>query len=216
MVTAREAFALLEGGWRRSAERVVKYVKAHPRQTAAVAMGSCFALSAAWSCGSCTASMWTHEEARSEEEVAALRESLVVVGKKTVGSVDEVCLVAEDMRAVFKSGHSLPLSKRKEQLQRLEQLIEENADAICNACYKDLGRPRHETEFYDMYLPLHSVRMLARNLHLWTATAQVRQFVLLTFPSAAYIVKEPYGGALRLVTRWSRTGLHARAVHGVD
>jgi len=65
--------------------------------------------------------MWTHEEARSEEEVAALRESLVVVGKKTVGSVEEVCLVAEDMRAVFKSGHSLPLSKRKEQLQRLEQ-----------------------------------------------------------------------------------------------
>jgi hypothetical protein len=60
---------------------------------------------------------------------------------------------------------------------------------------KDLGRPRHESEFYDMHLPLHSVRMLTRNLELWTASVRVREFVLLTFPSAACIVKEPYGGA---------------------
>jgi hypothetical protein len=127
MIAASRQALALEGGWRGSTERVVrevvKYAQAHPRKTlavAAVAMGSCVALSAAWC--SRTTSLWMHEEEIDEQEVAALRESLVVVGKKTVGSVDEVRQVAEDMRAVFKSGHSLPLNKRKEQLRALEQV----------------------------------------------------------------------------------------------
>ena len=54
------------------------------------------------------------------------------------------------MRTVFKHGYTLPLAKRKQQLLQLERLVEENADAICEALHKDLGRPRMESVRHDL------------------------------------------------------------------
>ena len=67
-------------------------------------------------------------------------------------------------------------------------------------------------EFYDSYLPLHSIRVLTRSLHKWTMAQRVRQFVLLTFPSAAWIVKEPFGGTPALPYFYSNLRLFADAV----
>ena len=44
------------------------------------------------------------------------------------------------LRAAFKSGKTRPVKFRKQQLQRLLDLVKENEDALIGACKEDLGK----------------------------------------------------------------------------
>eukprot|EP00959_Pyramimonas_sp_CCMP1952_P070016 1461875-Pyramimonas_sp.AAC.1 len=65
-----------------------------------------------------------------------------------------------DMRASFGAGISLPLAKRREQLQALQRLFTENEDSITEALKQDLSRPLVEAQYYDVLLPLSEIAKL--------------------------------------------------------
>eukprot|EP00976_Prorocentrum_cordatum_P113112 1195649-Prorocentrum_minimum.AAC.5 len=75
-----------------------------------------------------------------------------------------------DMRASFGAGISLPLAKRREQLQALQRLFTENEDSITEALKQDLSRPLVEAQYYDVLLPLSEIaKRKVTHMHLSTS-----------------------------------------------
>ena len=52
----------------------------------------------------------------------------------------DVFQLVQKQRDHFRTGVTVPVHARKEQLKALRRLITENTDALCDAVYKDLRR----------------------------------------------------------------------------
>jgi aldehyde dehydrogenase (NAD+) len=120
--------------------------------------------------------------------------SFKVVGKKSGVSLplSDVPQLCTEMRAAFNTGHTLPLSKRIEQLTALKRLFVENEEAICAALKEDLRRPEFEAIVYDTLVPIGEISEMIHNLSSWAAP-EPQGFNLLTFPSSQWLQKEPLG-----------------------
>ncbi|CAL6346373.1 unnamed protein product [Bathycoccus prasinos] len=75
-------------------------------------------------------------------------EKRIVVGPK------EIPAVVKEMKEKVKRNANVPIEKRIEQLTQLKRLVKENEEAICDALYYDMGRPRLEAFIYDVFIPL--------------------------------------------------------------
>lgn len=111
-------------------------------------------------------------------------------------SLEEIPSVCADMRASFRSGHTLPMRKRKEQLGQLLKMLKEREDEILDALREDLSREHVEAFYYDFALPRAEIRAMLRNIRSWTGRSLVKAFNVITWPSKQWMERQPLGCAL--------------------
>jgi aldehyde dehydrogenase (NAD+) len=109
-------------------------------------------------------------------------------------------LLAE-LRAAFSTGITRPLAWRRDQLSRLEVLIQENTAELSGALHKDLGKCSSESWLTDLGLALSSVRSAQKKLGSWMAPERVRNPIALV-PARSFVIREPLGVVL-IISPWN-------------
>jgi len=97
-----------------------------------------------------------------------------------------------EMKEVFRSNVTRPISNRKRQLQNLLRLLEENESKITEAITADLGRCPMLCAAYDIYPVVAEIRKFLKHIDSWAAPQRMG-FSLLTAPSWDVHVAEPFG-----------------------
>jgi len=95
-------------------------------------------------------------------------------------------------RAAFKSGRTKSISFRRQQLESLLRLYEENTEELLRALEKDLRKPRFEAYLYEIVLLIRDVKSVLKNLNRWTKPTKVSKNLLSLSDSISYAA-EPYG-----------------------
>ncbi|MFI6873992.1 aldehyde dehydrogenase family protein [Streptomyces sp. NPDC050400] len=118
----------------------------------------------------------------------------------TTGTAD---LVAS-LRAVFRSGRTRPIDWRRAQLTALRALFTENRDAIADALYADLRKPRFEAYAAEVDLPVREIDHTLAHLEEWLAPEPLAAESLAGLPdgTTAGTHYEPLGTVL-VVAPWN-------------
>ena len=113
--------------------------------------------------------------------------------KHTQESIHEI---VESQRKFFRSGVTLDIGWRKEQLKRLKQAVISNQGLLEQALYKDLGKSRTEAYLCDIGPVIVEINEILRGLNRWARPE--RHFSgLMCFPSTfTTVYKMPYGVSL--------------------
>ncbi|XP_014671199.1 PREDICTED: fatty aldehyde dehydrogenase-like, partial [Priapulus caudatus] len=101
------------------------------------------------------------------------------------------------MRSVFYTGRTRDIVFRKKQLQNLVRLIDENREAMCEALFKDLHKPKFESVMYETDFVKSDLMNCIYNLDKWTSLEKVSKNIP-TMLDSAYLQPEPYGVVLIL------------------
>ncbi|WP_335965276.1 aldehyde dehydrogenase [Galbibacter sp. PAP.153] len=101
----------------------------------------------------------------------------------------------------FNEGNTRNISKRKTVLKDLKKEIENREQDIAKAIYNDFKKPEFEVLLTETKIVLSDLKDAIRNIHKWTKPKRVNPS-LLNFPSAAKIIKEPYGRVL-IMSPWN-------------
>ncbi len=105
----------------------------------------------------------------------------------------------QKQREFFATGQPKDLAFRREQLQRLKQVIIEDETAIINAVKADLRRP--ELEAYFEMSPLGEINFALKHLKSWTKPQKVPGTAA-QFPASSFIYPEPLGVVL-IIGPWN-------------
>lgn len=97
----------------------------------------------------------------------------------------------------FKEGHTKSYESRKEALNTLKKLIEENEDAIMEALKKDLSKSAFESYATEIGFTLYSIRHTLKHLKKWMKKKKVKTPIFHLF-TKSYLLKEPLGSVLVL------------------
>lgn len=100
--------------------------------------------------------------------------------------------VVHKAREAFKSGRTLPLEFRKEQLRLFTCLLDENEEAICEALANDLHRSHTESICYELIPLRNELQSALQNLHIWAAAESVPGS-LLTIGTSVFKKAQPLG-----------------------
>ncbi|KUL54248.1 aldehyde dehydrogenase family protein [Streptomyces sp. NRRL S-1521] len=119
------------------------------------------------------------------------------------GTEDIPALVAR-LRAAFATGRTRPLAWREEQLTRLRALLTENRDAITDALYSDLRKPRPEASAAEVDFPVREIDHTLANLRVWLEPQSLDQAALAELPAGttAGTLYEPLGTVL-VIAPWN-------------
>ena len=102
----------------------------------------------------------------------------------------------EAQRANFRSGETLPVSWRIEQLKKLKQAVLDREEQLCAALQEDLGRSRAEAFLCDIGPIIVETNEIIRGLKKW-ARPEKHFSGLMCFPSTiTRVYKMPYGVSL--------------------
>ncbi|WP_176554714.1 aldehyde dehydrogenase family protein [Georgenia sp. 311] len=110
-------------------------------------------------------------------------------------------IVVERARSLFDAGTTRPLTWRREQLDRLADLVTANTEAIEEALAADLGKSATETYLTEIGVLLEEIRHTRRHLSSWLKPRRVRlpwQYQ----PAGASLVLEPLGVVL-VIAPWN-------------
>lgn len=107
----------------------------------------------------------------------------------------------EAQKDYFRSGATLPLSFRMEQLRRLEQALIDWEKPLCEALWKDLHKSYEEAVMTELSIVRGEIRNHLSHLRRWTRKERVGS-PLKMFPSTTYITTEPLGTAL-IISPWN-------------
>jgi aldehyde dehydrogenase (NAD+) len=121
-------------------------------------------------------------------------------GAKAMTPADIASLVKEE-HSYFKSGATLDVSFRREQLERLRGMIRSNQDRIQEAVYEDMRKPPFEMFASETAFLLAEVDYALKKLACWTSPAKVPG-PLAFFGADCRVYPEPYGVAL-IVSPWN-------------
>lgn len=105
------------------------------------------------------------------------------------------------MQAFFRGGASRPAAFRKEQLRRLEHLIEAHLGEIHRALHDDLGKPETEAFLSETGYVLRDLRAAQRHLERWMRPVRHRMPAGLQ-PASARVIPEPKGAVL-IIGPWN-------------
>jgi len=108
----------------------------------------------------------------------------------------EIPDVVDDLRAGFFNGSSLPMAKRREQLENLLRAVTAHEAEILEALRVDLSRTGIEGLYYDVALPKEEIKAILKNLTSWTGRRRVWSPRLITWPSSQWVEKQPHGCVL--------------------
>ncbi|KZP20523.1 aldehyde dehydrogenase [Athelia psychrophila] len=81
--------------------------------------------------------------------------------------LDEIPKIHEKLRLTFESGKTLPLHYRRAQLLALGRLVQDNADALLNAIYVDVGRQKLEANMPEISPIVAACVAAADSLETW-------------------------------------------------
>jgi len=109
--------------------------------------------------------------------------------------------IYEAQRRFFDSGATRPHAWRREQLQRLYDVVAGNETAIHEALHADLKKSREEAYATETGLVLAEIRHTLKHLRKWMRPRRVRTN-LLNLPAASKIYQEPLGVIL-VIAPWN-------------
>lgn len=104
-------------------------------------------------------------------------------------------------KAFFKTGATLSVKFRREQLGRFAKALKKWDAAICDALWQDLHKSREEAYLTETSIVLSEVGVARRNVVSW-ARREMKLPTMAVLPSMSYVVKEPLGTAL-IVSPWN-------------
>ena len=64
-------------------------------------------------------------------------------------TIDEIPKILQDLRRTFNTGKTKSLTWRRQQLEQLHKMFEEQSDLFASAVNADFHRPGFETKFLD-------------------------------------------------------------------
>ncbi len=104
-------------------------------------------------------------------------------------------------KAYFDSGATKNVAFRKQQLQKLLQLIEQYEPQIIEALDKDLKKPAYESLMLEIGPMYADIQFVLKRLSKWAKPKRVPT-PLFHFPGSSHIYKEPYGQVL-IIAPWN-------------
>lgn len=113
----------------------------------------------------------------------------------------EIKTLLEGQRAYYKSGATLPVSFRTEQLKKLYAVIKKYEGEIASALQADLGKSKFESYMCEIGMALSEISYLIKHTKRFAKRKRVRT-PLAQFPSASYIAPVPYGNTL-IMSPWN-------------
>lgn len=113
----------------------------------------------------------------------------------------EIGKLVEMQRRMFRTGKTREYAFRMTALNRLEQSIRVNRDAIEEALKKDLNKSAFEAYMTEIGLSLEEIRFAKRHLRQWMAADRVPT-PMAQFPARSFVVPEPYGVVL-IMAPWN-------------
>ena len=113
-------------------------------------------------------------------------------------TIDET---VEKMNRSFRDQECLPMAHRASQLCALRRMLRDNAEELCEAVHKDLGKPREETLMMEIGLIINEINYVLPRMRCWSA----RHYMLppwTTWPACSWTKCEPEGVAL-IISPWN-------------
>jgi len=109
--------------------------------------------------------------------------------------------VADTLRSVYNSGYTRPLAWRKQQLERMIRMLEENEADFLAALKADLGKPSVEGFITDIAFVTGEIKLMLKNLEKWNKPRRVRTPIV-TMPAKSVLMPEPLGVVL-VIAPWN-------------
>lgn len=106
-----------------------------------------------------------------------------------------------DVRATFNTGHTKPLAWRRQQLEQMKRMLEENEEKFIEALRTDLGKPTVEGFVTDIAFVLGEVESMIKNLKKWNKAERVPSPIV-TQPSKSRRIPQPLGVVL-VIAPWN-------------
>ena len=108
--------------------------------------------------------------------------------------------VADTLRSVYDSGRTRPLAWRKQQLEQMIRMLEENEADFLAALRTDLGKPAVEGFITDIAFVTGEVKLMLKNLKKWNRAERVPTPIV-TMPAKSVLMPEPLGVVL-VIAPW--------------
>ena len=109
--------------------------------------------------------------------------------------------VADTLRNSYNEGVTRPLAWRKDQLEQMVKMLEENESAFLDALATDLGKPRVEGFITDIAFVTSEVKSMIKNLKKWNKPERVGT-PLVAMPGKSRLIPEPVGVVL-VIAPWN-------------
>ncbi len=106
-----------------------------------------------------------------------------------------------EQRDYFESGHTRDISRRKEDLQKLRDMLTDHEKEICEAVYKDLKKPEMEVVSSEILTILDEIDVHLKKLEDWVKPEKAWAN-LISLPSKNEIHRMPYGVTL-IIGAWN-------------
>ena len=105
------------------------------------------------------------------------------------------------VHAAYKKGTTRPLQWRRQQLQQMIKMLEDNESAFAEALRLDLGKPAVEGFITDIAFVIGEIKLMLKNLKKWNATERVPS-PLVSQPAKSRLIPEPLGVVL-VIAPWN-------------
>ena len=115
--------------------------------------------------------------------------------------MEQIETLVLNQRAYFLNGNTLSYSFRKDQLQKLKQMLRDNETDIYEALKTDLNKSQHETLTTELGLIYGEIDFALKNLQRWMEPDKVAA-PMTHKGTRNYIMKEPYGITL-IIAPWN-------------
>jgi len=109
--------------------------------------------------------------------------------------------LVQSQRDFFKSGATLPVKWRKEQLRKLLNAVRKYERQIYDALWKDLRKSEAESFLCEISIVTGEIRSALKHIDRWAMPQRVRTPIT-HFPARSRIIREPLGTAL-IIAPWN-------------
>lgn len=109
--------------------------------------------------------------------------------------------VSDELRAAFRSGKTLGIRWRMEQLGKLKQMLVEKEDELIDAIVADLGKPRFEAYTTEIGFLISEIDYTCKHLASWMKPKKVKSSMVVQ-PAKSRIYRDPLGVAL-IIGAWN-------------
>lgn len=115
--------------------------------------------------------------------------------------MEQIETLVANQRAYFFNGNTLAYSFRRDQLQKLKQMLKENEANIYHVLKMDLNKSEHETLTTELGVLYGEIDLAIKNLQRWMEPEKVSA-PMTHKGTKSYILKEPYGVTL-VIAPWN-------------
>ena len=106
--------------------------------------------------------------------------------------ISTIAGIVAHLRSTYNSRVTRPLDWRRQQLQAMINMLEENEDEFLEALKIDLGKPTAEAFITDLAFVTGEIKLMLKNLTKWNATEKVAT-PLVAMPAKSVLIPEPLG-----------------------